>query len=73
MAFVKRYHIENSKGRFWTGAEYTQDERCAVEYRDRDEAEEDAFEFDGEVVEFERFSPFPDPQFSPFTFLQAAE
>lgn len=75
MAFVTRFRIEDLNGRFWTGAEFSRDEEIAEEFRDEDEATEAAAGCGGEVVEFQRYSRYPDLSFfpTPFSTLQAAE
>lgn len=75
MSFVTRYQVQDLEGRMWDGFGFTAFEDCAEEYRDLEEAEQAAVECGGEVVEYQRFSRYPDPSFfpTPYSTLQAAE
>ena len=59
MQMVTRYCIVDRQGRAWTGYEdeFSFDDDAALEYRDIDEAWEDAQQFEGvEIETFQRLS-----------------
>jgi hypothetical protein len=60
MAFVTRYHITDDQGRMWNGEDFSWDRDMADEYRELDEAEEDAAKLGGFVEEFTRANRFGD-------------
>lgn len=60
MAWVTRYRIEDG-ARVFNGTEFTTDECDVFEYRSEGEANDDADEFGGEVVKFERYAAHADP------------
>lgn len=64
MPMVTRYKIMDASGLCWTGFEdeFSYDPDQAVQYRDLDEAVEDAAQFPGVTVErFQRYSSIADP------------
>ena len=64
MPMVTRYKISDASGLCWTGVddEFSYDPDQAVQYRNLDEALEDAAQFAGVTVErFQRFSSAADP------------
>ena len=58
MYTVTRYRIEQGSKYFGANG-FTADIDDCFEYRSEDEANDDADEFGGEVVKFERFSKIP--------------
>ena len=55
MAWVTRYRIEDGD-RVFNGTEFTTDECDVFEYRSEGEANDDADQYGGEVVKFERYA-----------------
>jgi hypothetical protein len=60
MAFVTRYQVQDLRGRFWNGEDFTRDEDSAEEYLDENEADAIANSVGGQVQQFERSDRFGD-------------
>ena len=60
MAWVTRYRIEDG-ARVFNGTEFTTEKEDAFQYRSEGQAYDDAEEFGGEVVKFERYAAQADP------------